>query len=115
KKFYSLMRTLMNNTADHNVRLTKDFIHKNNITLFNHPACSLDPNPVEDIWGWMTMEVYKNRHQFQTVDALHEAIFTTWSNIPTNLLETLAPSILKRIFEVSPFLNFFLFFRVFFF
>uniref|UniRef100_A0A3Q0SU03 Tc1-like transposase DDE domain-containing protein n=1 Tax=Amphilophus citrinellus TaxID=61819 RepID=A0A3Q0SU03_AMPCI len=63
---------------------------KNNITLLDHPACSPDLNPIENIWGWMAREVYKNGHQFQTVDALREAIFNTWSNVPTSLLETLA-------------------------
>ena len=48
----------------------------------------------------MAREVYKNGHQFQTMDVLHEAIFTTWSNIPTSLLETLASSMPKWIFEV---------------
>uniref|UniRef100_A0A3P8SZ41 Tc1-like transposase DDE domain-containing protein n=1 Tax=Amphiprion percula TaxID=161767 RepID=A0A3P8SZ41_AMPPE len=73
---------------------------QNNITLLGHPACSPDLNPIENIWGWMAREVYKNGHQFQTVDALCETIFTTWSNVPTSLLETLASSIPKRIFEV---------------
>ena len=85
------------NAAVHNARLTKDFFQRNNITLLNHPACSPDLNPIENIWGWMAREVYKNGHQFQTVDALREAIFTTWSNIPTSLLETLASSMPKRI------------------
>uniref|UniRef100_A0A3B4ZMR7 Tc1-like transposase DDE domain-containing protein n=1 Tax=Stegastes partitus TaxID=144197 RepID=A0A3B4ZMR7_9TELE len=48
----------------------------------------------------MAREVYKNGHQFQTVDALREAIFTTWSNIPMSLLESLASSMPKQIFEV---------------
>uniref|UniRef100_A0A672Z0X9 Tc1-like transposase DDE domain-containing protein n=1 Tax=Sphaeramia orbicularis TaxID=375764 RepID=A0A672Z0X9_9TELE len=88
------------NAAVHNARLTKDFFRENNITLLDHPACSPDLNPIENIWGWMAREVYKNGHQFQTVDALCEAIFTTWSNVPTSLLETLASSMPKRIFEV---------------
>uniref|UniRef100_A0A3B4BID6 Tc1-like transposase DDE domain-containing protein n=1 Tax=Periophthalmus magnuspinnatus TaxID=409849 RepID=A0A3B4BID6_9GOBI len=71
-------------------RLTKDFFQRNNITLLNHPAYSPDLNPIDNIWGWM----------FQTVDALHEAIFITWSNIPTNLLETLASNMPKQIFQV---------------
>uniref|UniRef100_A0A3B3Y921 Tc1-like transposase DDE domain-containing protein n=1 Tax=Poecilia mexicana TaxID=48701 RepID=A0A3B3Y921_9TELE len=68
----------------------------NNITLLDHPACSPHLNPIENIWGWMARKVYKNGHQFQTVDALREAIFNTWSNVPTSLLETLASSMPKR-------------------
>ena len=44
-------------------------------------------------------EVYKNGRQFQTMDALLEAIFTTWGNVLTNLLEKLTPSMPKLIFE----------------
>uniref|UniRef100_A0A3P8U947 Tc1-like transposase DDE domain-containing protein n=1 Tax=Amphiprion percula TaxID=161767 RepID=A0A3P8U947_AMPPE len=83
------------NAAVHNARLTKDFFRENNITLLDHPACSPDLNPIENIWGWMAREVYKNGHQFQTVDALRETIFTTWSNVPTSLLETLTSSMPK--------------------
>uniref|UniRef100_A0A3P9PWG7 Tc1-like transposase DDE domain-containing protein n=1 Tax=Poecilia reticulata TaxID=8081 RepID=A0A3P9PWG7_POERE len=88
------------NAAVHNARLTKEFFQENNITLLDHPACSPDLNPIENIWGWMAREVYKNGHQFQTVDAIREAIFNTWSNVPTSLLKTLASSMPKRLFEV---------------
>uniref|UniRef100_A0A3Q2CQZ7 Tc1-like transposase DDE domain-containing protein n=1 Tax=Cyprinodon variegatus TaxID=28743 RepID=A0A3Q2CQZ7_CYPVA len=88
------------NAAVHNARLTKEFFQENNITLLDHPACSTDLNPIENSWGWRAREVYKNGHQFQTVDALREAILNTWSNVPTSLLETLASSMPKRLFEV---------------
>uniref|UniRef100_A0A3P8S9W1 Tc1-like transposase DDE domain-containing protein n=1 Tax=Amphiprion percula TaxID=161767 RepID=A0A3P8S9W1_AMPPE len=42
------------NAAVHNARLTKDFFTENNITLLDHPTCSPDLNPIENIWGWMT-------------------------------------------------------------
>uniref|UniRef100_A0A3B4B3S9 Tc1-like transposase DDE domain-containing protein n=1 Tax=Periophthalmus magnuspinnatus TaxID=409849 RepID=A0A3B4B3S9_9GOBI len=72
-----------------------EFFQRNNITLLKHPACSSDLNPIKNFWGWMARDIYKNGHQFQTVDALHEAIFTIWSNIPSSFLETLASSMPK--------------------
>uniref|UniRef100_A0A096M5I5 Tc1-like transposase DDE domain-containing protein n=1 Tax=Poecilia formosa TaxID=48698 RepID=A0A096M5I5_POEFO len=78
------------NAAVHNAHLTKEFFQENNITLLDHPACSPDLNLIENIWGW---KFTKNGHQFQTVDAFREAIFNTWSNVPTSLLETLASSL----------------------
>ena len=75
------------NAAVHNAHWTKEFFQRNNITLLGHHACSPDLNPIENIWGWMVREVYKNGHQFQTVDALREAILTFRRNVPTSLLE----------------------------
>uniref|UniRef100_A0A3Q3M878 Tc1-like transposase DDE domain-containing protein n=1 Tax=Mastacembelus armatus TaxID=205130 RepID=A0A3Q3M878_9TELE len=73
-------------------RLSKDFFQENNVCFLDHPACSPDLNLIENVWGWMAREVYKNRRQFQTVNVLHEDIFTTWSKVPTNLLETVPSS-----------------------
>uniref|UniRef100_A0A8C4EK91 Tc1-like transposase DDE domain-containing protein n=1 Tax=Dicentrarchus labrax TaxID=13489 RepID=A0A8C4EK91_DICLA len=38
------------NAAVHNARLTKDFFQENNVTLLDHPACSLDLNPIENLY-----------------------------------------------------------------
>uniref|UniRef100_A0A3P9N8F0 Tc1-like transposase DDE domain-containing protein n=1 Tax=Poecilia reticulata TaxID=8081 RepID=A0A3P9N8F0_POERE len=65
------------NAAVHNAHLTKEFFQENNITLLDHPACSPDLNPIENIWGWMAREVYKNGHQFQTVDPNYLSISLT--------------------------------------
>jgi len=78
----------------------QDFFLGNDVALLDHPACSPDLNPIENVWGWMVGEVYNNKRQFQTVDALREAILTTWSNVPTSLMETLTSSMPKHIFEV---------------
>ncbi|KAK3513042.1 hypothetical protein QTP70_000198 [Hemibagrus guttatus] len=87
------------NAAVHKARLTKDFFQDNNVALLDHPACTPDLNPLENVWGWMAREVYKNERQFQTVDALREAIFITWSNVPTSLLETVASSMPKLSYQ----------------
>uniref|UniRef100_A0A8C4EJV6 Tc1-like transposase DDE domain-containing protein n=1 Tax=Dicentrarchus labrax TaxID=13489 RepID=A0A8C4EJV6_DICLA len=88
------------NATVHNACLTNYFFQENKVALLDHPACSPDLNPIENVWGWMAREVYKNGCQLQTVDALCEAIFITWSNILTSLLETIASSMPKQIFEV---------------
>uniref|UniRef100_A0A8C6TTR0 Transposase n=1 Tax=Neogobius melanostomus TaxID=47308 RepID=A0A8C6TTR0_9GOBI len=88
------------NSAVHNAHRTKDYFKENNITVLNQPVCSPDLNPTEHLWRWMAREVYQNGQQFQTVDALREAIFTTWRNVPTHLLETFASSMPQRIMEV---------------
>uniref|UniRef100_A0A3Q4GQW4 Transposase Tc1-like domain-containing protein n=1 Tax=Neolamprologus brichardi TaxID=32507 RepID=A0A3Q4GQW4_NEOBR len=60
----------------------------NNITLLDHPTCSPDLNLIENLWGWMARDVYKTGQQFDTVDVLRAAVFTTWRNLPTHLMET---------------------------
>lgn len=88
------------NAAIHTARRTKEFFQNHNVALLDHPACSPDLNPIENVWGWMARDVYRNGRQFQTVNELREAIFLSWSNIPAGLLETLASSMPKRIFQV---------------
>ena len=61
------------NTAVHIACLTKDFLQENNIAYLDHPACSPDLNPTENMQGWMAREVYENRHQFITLDALYKS------------------------------------------
>lgn len=49
--------------------------------------------------GWQR-KFTKNRRQLPTVDALHEAIFTSWSNVSTSFIATLASRMSERIFKV---------------
>ena len=67
----------------------------------DHPACSPDLNHIENVWGLMARKVYKNGREFLSVDALLEAILTTWSNVPNSLMETLGSSMPKRFFYVQ--------------
>uniref|UniRef100_A0A672ZJP4 Tc1-like transposase DDE domain-containing protein n=1 Tax=Sphaeramia orbicularis TaxID=375764 RepID=A0A672ZJP4_9TELE len=52
------------NAAVHNARLMKNFFREINITLLDHPACSPDLNPIENIWGWMAKECFLSHSPF---------------------------------------------------
>ena len=77
------------NVAFHTARRSKDFSKDNNFRFSDHPPCSQDFNPIENLWGWMAGHIHKNGTQFQTVGALRQALVTSWPNIPDNLKQTL--------------------------
>ena len=72
------------------------FFQKNGVLLLRRPACSLDLNPIENVWGWMARDVYGNGKQFATVNELRDAIFRSWNNIPPTLMETIISSIATK-------------------
>uniref|UniRef100_A0A3P8U0I5 Tc1-like transposase DDE domain-containing protein n=1 Tax=Amphiprion percula TaxID=161767 RepID=A0A3P8U0I5_AMPPE len=89
------------NAAVHNARLTKDFFRENNITLLDHPACSPDLNPIENIWGWMAREVYKNDELDRRVKAkqppsathLWELLQQSWEELSEEYLISIVESL----------------------
>ena len=89
---------LQDNAAIHTARRSKDLFRL--ITSVNHPLCSPDQNPIENLWGRIARDVYKNETQFEKVSALSQVLFTTRRYIPYNLMQTLLSSMPHRIVEV---------------
>ena len=73
---------------------------ENNIQLLRHPLCSQDPNPIENIWGWMTKDVYKYGSQFETVFALRAAVYAFSSSVPSTFMQKLIMNMPRRIFDI---------------
>ena len=46
--------------AIHAERRTLAFFQDSEVQLLKHPACSPDLNPIENVWGWIARDVYKN-------------------------------------------------------
>ena len=61
------------NAAIHAARRTLAFFQDSEVQLLKHPACSPDLNPIENVWGWMARDVYKNGQQYATINELREA------------------------------------------
>ena len=70
------------------------------INVLPWPAWSPDVNPIENAWGWLTHQVYKDGKQYDTVAVLKTAILKAWEEIPGEYLHKLISSMKSRIFEV---------------
>ena len=88
------------NAAIHTSRQAREYFSSNNIELLDHPACSPDLNPIENLWGWMAKEVFKDGTQYDSIKELSDSVFSTWDKIPSQLIKNLVASMPKRIFEV---------------
>ena len=45
------------NAAIHNVSITKKYLLEQKIRLLDHSACSIDHNPIENLWGLIVAKV----------------------------------------------------------
>ena len=72
-----------------------------NTRLLNHPPCSPNLNLIENLWGWMARNVYKDGTQLENAGALRQALFTSCRNIWDTLTQTLVSSMPHQILEVT--------------
>ena len=70
------------------------------IRLLDHPACSPDLNPRENLWRFIVAKVYEGGRQYSVFSELKNAILDTWEKIPSAQLQKLVDSMPCRIFEV---------------
>lgn len=88
------------NAAIHSSKHTKAWFDEQGLRVLDWPARSPDLNPIENLWGIMTREVYAKGRQFRSVAELREAILRAWERIPLRTLRTLISSMKNRIFQV---------------
>ena len=70
------------------------------IRLLDHPACSPDFHPIENLWGLIVAKVYEGGQWYSIISELKNAILDTWEKIPSVQLQKLVDSTPSRIFEV---------------
>ena len=71
------------NAAIHNASITKKYLLEQKIRLLDHPACSPDLNPIENLWGLIVAKVYEGGRQHSAISELKNAIFDAWEKIPS--------------------------------
>ena len=70
------------------------------IRLLDHPACSPDFNPIENLWGLIVAKVYEGGWQYSAISEFKNAILDEWEKIPLVQLQKLVDSMPSWIFEV---------------
>ena len=55
------------NSAIYNALITKKYLLKQKIRLLDHPACSPDLSPIENLWGLIVSKVYEGGRQYSAI------------------------------------------------
>ena len=87
------------NATCHASRATKGFLELHNIPVLECPACSTDLNPIENVWGLLSRNVFKHGRHFETVGQLKRAIQDR-SKFGSNDLKSFIKSTPRRLEEV---------------
>ena len=62
------------NASIHNASITKKYLLEQKMRLFDHPACSPDLNPIENLWGLVVLKVYEGGQQYSAISELKNTI-----------------------------------------
>lgn len=88
------------NAAIHVSAETTAFLLSKNVRVLPWPARSPDCNPMENVWGLLTHDVYANGKQYDSVDQLKTAILEAWGRISLETCQKLANSMHNRMLDV---------------
>lgn len=88
------------NASIHSSAAVRSWFKNHNINVLEWPSNSPDLNIMENVWGWLSQQVYKNSRQFNNAEELQKALQQAWSQLSVKYLQTLYDSMPSRIFEV---------------
>ena len=86
--------------VEKNASITEKYLLEQKIRLLNHPACSTDLNPIENLWRLIVAKVYEGGQQYSAIFELKNAILDGWGKIPSVQLQKLVDSMPSQMFEV---------------
>jgi hypothetical protein len=90
---------LLDNAPAHRSKSTKKFYADHGIqVLQNWPSNSPDLNPIENVWGIIKPQVY--RQQYTSLAELKAAVLRAWAELPQSTLRNLMLSMPKRLSKV---------------
>ena len=88
------------NATIHVSKSSKEWFTKNKIQLLDWPANSPDLNIMENIWGILVRDVFKNGRQFSSISEIKKQLINSWAQISNNMLTNLVDSMKDRIFSL---------------
>lgn len=92
------------NAPSHASRFTKAYLKERGIKedqIMTWPPNSADLNPIENYWAILKREIYKERRQFSSKNALWEAVQQAAKSIPSSVIKKLTASMDSRLLEVT--------------
>lgn len=86
------------NAPIHVSTFSKQWFKEKNVKLLEWPPCSPDLNPIENLWGIIVRDIYRNGRQFEDINSLRDSIREAWENIDLSVLRKLIDSMKDRIY-----------------
>lgn len=90
---------MQDNASIHKSQSTMTWLQNHNVNILEWPSRSPDLNPIENVWGWMVRDVYKDSKQYNSLQSLKQAIHKSWNSLPAELLKIFTKSMPSRVFE----------------
>eukprot|EP01034_Spumella_vulgaris_P024789 gene24789-31167_t len=91
---------MQDNASIHTSNATKAWLDAHFPWHRNWPAKSPDLNPIENMWGYLARNVYRDNKQYATVNELKEAIMRCWYEITPEMRHKLIDSMPDRCVRV---------------
>lgn len=80
---------------------TITWLEKNEIDVLPWPSQSPDLNPMENLWGAIVRDVYREGKKYNNTDDLKKAILESWESISAETIKALSGSMYGRIFKIG--------------
>ena len=87
---------MQDGATPHRANVTNTWLEHNNIDVMDLPAYSPDLNPIENIWGIMTQQIYQNSRQYQCIETLTQNVLKSWDEIDEVVIDNLVDSMTNR-------------------
>ena len=88
------------NAPAHRATHTKGYFEGKGIEVLQWPAHSPDLNPIENVWGILSQQVYAHGKTFNNTEDLWQAVSAEWHQITLETIKNLYNLMPKQIVDV---------------